>query len=53
MNGRFKCSYNGIWFYGSTEEEAMQKRDEYIQNSKHIKRDDPDNVDDKKEEKTE
>ena len=28
---RFVCSYNGIRFFGKTEEEAIRKRDEYIE----------------------
>lgn len=28
-DGRFRCIYNGIPFYGSTEEEAFAKRNEY------------------------
>ena len=28
-DGRYKCSYAGVQFYGLTEEEAMQKRDEF------------------------
>ena len=28
-DGRYKCSYAGMQFYGMTEEEALQKRDEF------------------------
>lgn len=28
-DGRYKCVYNGIQFYGETEDEALRKRDEY------------------------
>ena len=28
-DGRYKCSYNGIQFYGATSDEALAKRDEY------------------------
>ena len=28
-DGRYKCVYNGVQFYGLTEDEALQKRDEY------------------------
>lgn len=28
-DGRYRVKYNGIQFYGSTQKEAMQKRDEY------------------------
>ena len=31
-DGRFKCKYQGIQFYGSTPEEAFEARDEYIKN---------------------
>ena len=33
-DGRFKCKYNGKQFYGKTQKEALQKRDEYIANEK-------------------
>lgn len=29
-DGRYKCKYHGIQFYGNTEEEALAARDEYI-----------------------
>lgn len=28
-DGRYKCSYAGVQFYGMTEEEALQKREDY------------------------
>lgn len=31
-DGRYKCKWHGIQFYGSTPEEAFAARDEYIQN---------------------
>ena len=33
-DGRYKCKYHGMQFYGSTPEEAFAARDEYIQNEK-------------------
>ncbi len=27
---RYECRYNGMRFFGSTKEEALKKRDEYI-----------------------
>lgn len=33
-DGRYKCKYHGIQFYGSSPEEAFAARDEYIQNEK-------------------
>ena len=27
---RYECRYDGMRFFGSTEEEALKKRDEYI-----------------------
>jgi integrase len=33
-DGRFKCKYQGIQFYGNTQEEAFSARDEYIQAQK-------------------
>ena len=29
-DGRYACRYEDKWFYGSTEKEALQKRDEYL-----------------------
>ena len=33
-DGRYKCKYKGIQFYGSTPEEAFEARDEYILSQK-------------------
>ena len=29
-DGRYCCTYQNIRFYGATQEEALEKRDEYI-----------------------
>lgn len=33
-DGRFACRYRNLWFYGETEDEALEARDEYKQAEK-------------------
>jgi integrase len=33
-DGRFACRYKNLWFYGASEDEALQARDDYKKNEK-------------------
>lgn len=36
-DGRYLCRYKGICFYGNTEREALKAREEYRNNTRHLK----------------